>query len=114
MRIKIIDNDTVIESLDTPTDLTVNKDTRVEVVKTIDGVAILDGGTAESGDSLSTSFTLSDADFSKLKAICNLRKLVDIELENAKYSNMLIILKSYSYIDKFQSFKKVNVEMWSV
>lgn len=117
MVIKITDGSTTITSLSSVDSITMTPDDRLELVKLIDGAIIQDGWQGqrkEDGDTIACNATFSPADFAKLKSVWNSRKTVTVVLGDETISNCHIVIKSYTYVDRFESYKNVSLEVWRV
>lgn len=117
MVIKIIDGDTTITSLSSVDSITVTPDDRLELVKLIDGATVQDGWQGqrkEDGDTIACSATFSPTNFNLLKSVWNNRRKVNVVLGEETINDCHIVIKSYTYVDKFENYKNVSLEIWRV
>ena len=117
MVIKIESENNTISSFSSVENINVQVDDRIELVKLIDGAAINDGwnGVKENdGDIISLNTTFAPDDFAVLKSIWANRKTCKVTLGDEVIENCHVIIKSYSYLDKFESYKNVSLEIWRV
>lgn len=117
MVIEIIDDNETISSLSSVSNISIAPDDRLELIKLIDGATLQDGWNGlkkDDGDVLSCSATFSAEDFAKLKTIWNSRKKVDVKLGEETIEKCHIVIKNYTYVDKFESYKNVSLEIWRV
>ena len=90
-------------------------DDRQETVEIVGGVAVQDFGHIASGDKISCTITAWREDFLQIVDYWENRTLVDVIDETGeRYSDMRVVVKSYSYIAGFKKYFKANIEFWRV
>lgn len=88
-------------------------DDRQEKIELINGVTVQDCGRIEAGDSMSCSATFRIADFGTLCGYWNNRtKVTMIDESGTIHNNTRVIVKTYSYVDRFPSYVKCDLEFW--
>ncbi len=90
-------------------------DDRQEKIELINGVTVQDCGHVEAGDTFSCSATFSSTDFVILMGYwTNRTKVTVVDESGASHSNMRVIVKSYTYVNRFPSYVKADLEFWQV
>lgn len=115
MVIDITDGTTTVKSLSAAENITVTPDDRLELLKLIDGAAVQDGwdGTKNNeGDALALSTTFDPDGWAQVKAWWSNRKRVTVVLGDEILNNVLLVVKSYTYTQHFEDYKKVSLEIW--
>ena len=91
----------------------VTPDDRQSLIQTIGGVAVQDFEHCEDGDKISCEVTLHAEDAATLYQFWHDRTPVTVEDEAGSIlENMRVIVKSYSYLEGFKKYYKVNLEFW--
>ena len=93
----------------------VTPDDRQTRIETIGGVVVQDFGHVEEGDSFSCSVTVSAAVAPLLAEYWHNRIPVTVrDVGGLVYQNMRVIIKKYSYVDKFEDYWRADLELWRV
>ena len=118
IKIKRYDDEHVLtetlESIGKSDGFTMNPDDRIELIQTINGVTIADGGRVPYGDRYSFSAVFDSATYNKIKNVWNTREVIDIVFDdNTTMTNMIIVVKAVTYYDNvLPSYKKLQIETW--
>ena len=96
---------------------TITPDDRIELVQTINGVTIADGGRYPAGDRYTLTVVVDADTYNKIKTVWRRRELVDVELDDGTtLSNYVLLVRSVSYYDKgkkMTKYKKLDLELWA-
>ena len=87
---------------------------RQTLVQTMGGNVVQDFGYHASDSKLTLSLQFDAANWEKVCGYWQSRKLVDITDTSGHKINGRIIIKSYSYIDRFRDYIKASLEIWRV
>ena len=95
-------------------DYTIQPDDRIELVQTINGVTIADGGRYAAGDRYLVSVVVDNATYNKIKTVWATRETVDVSFDDGStVTNVIVLVKSISYYDKLMpQYKKLSLEIW--
>ncbi|MBR4382010.1 MAG: phosphoribosylformylglycinamidine cyclo-ligase [Selenomonadaceae bacterium] len=90
-------------------------DDRQTKIETIGGVVVQDFGRVEAGDNYSCSVTMSTAAATVVFAYWHNRVLVNVrDVAGLVIPNMRIVVKKFSYVDRFENFIQADIELWRV
>ena len=93
----------------------VTPDDRQTQIETIGGKVVQDFGHVEEGDIFSCSVTLKAADAITLYDYWHNRTLVTVrDVAGQEWENLRVVIKRYSYVDRFESHYAVDLEFWRV
>ena len=102
-----------VYSFKTPENWSYTPDDRQEIVKLINGNTVQDYGHIESGDKMSCTCLFRQKDFQQIEEYWNSRLLVDIQDEAGNvYKNCRVVIKSWSYQPRFNTYIKTTIEFW--
>lgn len=103
-----------LESIGRTDDFEIEPDNRMELVQTINGAIVTDGGYYSDGDKYVLSAVFDDTTYGYLKTIWETRSRVDVVFEdNTTVTNAVIVIRGISYFDKLlNTYKKVRMEVW--
>lgn len=93
---------------------TIQPDDRIELVQTINGVTIADGGRYTAGDRYTVTVVVDNATYNKIKTIWATRETVDVRFDdNSTVTNVIVLVRSIAYYDKLMpEYKKLSLEIW--
>lgn len=90
-------------------------DDRQTKIETIGGVIVQDFGHVEAGDNFSCTVTLPTAAATAVFAYWHNRVPVDVrDVNGLILPNMRVVVKEYSYVDRFENFISASLEFWRV
>lgn len=90
-------------------------DDRQTMIKTFGGNIIEDYGHFDSGDVISSEFIFRKIDWETIKSYWLNRTKVDIIKEDSTMiSNVRVVVKTYSEINKFPDMIKSKLEFWRI
>ena len=90
-------------------------DDRQTKIETIGGVVVQDFGRVEAGDNYSCSVTLPSAAATAVFAYWHNRVLVDVrDVNGLVIPNMRVVVKKFSYVDRFEDYIQADIELWRV
>ena len=102
-----------VYSFETPENWSYKPDDRQEIVELINGNTVQDYGHIESGDKMSCDCLFHQKDFQQIEEYWNSRLLVDIQDEAGNtYKNCRVVIKSWSYQQRFPDYIKTTIEFW--
>ena len=95
-------------------DYTIQPDDRIELVQTINGVTIADGGRYAAGDRYTVTVVVDNATYNKIKTVWSTRETVDVKFDdNTTVTNVIALVRSIAYYDKLlPRYKKLSLEFW--
>lgn len=94
---------------------TVVPDDRQTKIETIGGVVVQDFGYVEAGDNYSCSVTMSTAAATVVFAYWHNRVPVDVrDVAGLIIPNMRVVVKKFSYVDRFEGYVWAELEFWRV
>lgn len=111
------DNDQLIEvlkSIGRSDDFSITPDDRIELVQTINGVTIADGGRFPIGDRYTMTAVFDAITYNKLKTVWATREDVDVVFDDGTtLVNAVVLVKGISFYDKIMpQYKKVQLEIF--
>ena len=116
IQIKRYNNGTLSETLKAlnSSEYTLSPDDRVELVQTINGVTITDGGRYTAGDRITLNADVDNTTFNKLKTVWSTREIVDVVFEDGTtLTNAVVLIRQIAYSDKLlPRYKKLQLEIW--
>lgn len=102
-------------SLSNPQGYKVTPDDRQQKIETIGGVVVEDYGHIEAGDVTSFTVNFSKKNFEIIKSYWENRILIEYEdVAGEIFKNVRIVIKSYSYIERFKNYYTATLEIWRV
>lgn len=94
---------------------TYNPDDRQTKVDVVDGAVVQDFGYQEQGDTMTVSATFWPDDYAKLVAIQKNRTLVTVIDEGGNaWDSCRIMIKQWSFVERFPAARDVSLEIWRV
>ena len=89
-------------------------DDRVTRIEIIEGIAIQDMGRVYEGDIFSCTITVPADDAKTILDKWRFRTLVTvIDPAGEEYTKMRIVVKKYSYVNRFKGYYNMDIEFWS-
>ena len=94
---------------------TVNPDNRIEMIRKIGGNIVQDNGHIESGDKITCSCNVDNANKETIFTYWQNQTKVTIKDESGiSHSNMRVIVTRYAKIEKFPSYWTIDFEFWRI
>lgn len=99
-----------------PKSFSVTPDDRQQLVKTINGVVVLDFGRFENGDTRAVTAVFDAANWALVQGYwTNRTKVTFVDEAGNSYTNCRIIVKSISYTERFETKRiEAALEVWRV
>lgn len=101
-------------SMNDPDGESITTNDRQTLVQTMGGNVVQDFGYHASDSKLTLSLQFDSVNWEKVCGYWQSRKLVSISDTFGHTITARIIIKSYSYIDRFRDYIKANLEIWEV
>ena len=101
-------------SMSNPESESITPDDRQTIVQTLSGNVVQDFGQFDNGEKVSMSLQFDADNWAKVMAYWKARTMVTIT-DNVSHSfDARVVIKSYSYVDRFRSNAKATLEFWKV
>lgn len=96
-----------------PEDWTYIPDDRQQRHETIHGVVVEDYGHVLTGDTITCTVILAYNEFLKVQEYYNTRELITVVDHAGKtWENVRVVIKKDSYVNRFESYHKTELEFW--
>lgn len=103
------------EAFKRPESWAVTPDDRQEKHETINGVVVEDYGVVDAGETISTTAIFTYYNYLKILEYWRSRQKVPvIDVAGIDHGALRVVVKSDTYIDRFESFHKLELEFWKV
>ena len=115
IRIKRNSDNTIVQTL-TAEEYGLIPDDRVELVQTIDGVTVCDGGRYPAGDKITVNVVVDAADYATLKQFWENRDAVRVYFpDGTNKNNCIMLIRNVSWYENtmLSRFKRLQLEFWS-
>lgn len=104
-----------IKSYKRPSSWTITPDDRQEQIEIIGGVHVQDEGVVAAGEKITCTAIFSAAAFATLEDYWQDRtKVTVIDESGTTRTNCRVVIKSYTYVERFPAFYTVTLEFWKV
>ena len=105
----------VLESIGAGEDYNYTPDDRLELVQTIQGATLADGGYYQAGDKHGASAVFDTTTLNELTTVWSTRERVTVSFDDGTtLSNAVIAIKNISWYDKYlPAYKKVQFEAYT-
>lgn len=98
-----------------PESWTITPDDRQEKHETIGGVVVEDYGVVDAGETIATTAIFNYYNYLKVLEYWRSRQKVPvIDVAGIDHGALRVVVKSDTYIDRFESFHKLELEFWKV
>ena len=104
-----------VKSFKRPTSWSVIPDDRQSRIEIIGGMHVQDYGVVDAGETISCTVVFNATNWEAIKNYWISRTLIEIiDDSGALLGNRRVVVKSYTYVDRFSKYVTATIEFWAI